>query len=75
VFQPSLGSLGLALQAANAAGTVDEKATSSEAASADVQRKAEIDLAVRTPYVHLGELAGNGSGSAMDQLIEVSAHR
>jgi hypothetical protein len=69
VFQPSLGSLGLALQAANAAGTVDEKATSSEAASADVQRKAEIGLAVRTPYVHLGELAGNGSGSAMDQLI------
>ncbi|MEA2534638.1 MAG: hypothetical protein QOJ93_2449 [Actinomycetota bacterium] len=69
VFQPSLGSLGLALQAANAAGTVDEKATSSEAASADVQRRAEIGLAVRTPYVHLGELAGNGSGSAMDQLI------
>ena len=69
VFQPSLGSLGLALQAANAAGTVGEKATSSEAASADVQRKAEIGLAVRTPYVHLGELAGNGAGSAMDQLI------
>jgi murein DD-endopeptidase MepM/ murein hydrolase activator NlpD len=69
VFQPSLGSLGLALQAANAAGTVDEKATSSEAASADVQRRAEIGLAIRTPSVHLGELAGNGSGSAMDQLI------
>ncbi|MEA2589968.1 MAG: peptidoglycan LD-endopeptidase LytH [Actinomycetota bacterium] len=69
VFQPSLGSLGLALQAANAAGTVDEKATSSEAASADVQRRAEIGLAVRTPSVHLGELADNGSGSAMDQLI------
>jgi hypothetical protein len=48
---------------------VDEKATSSEPASADAQRKAEISLAVRTPYVHLGELAGNSSGSAMDQLI------
>jgi hypothetical protein len=73
VFQPSLGSFGLARQAAQATGTVDDKATSSEAAAADVQRKAEINLAVRTPYSHLGELAGNGTGSAMDQLIEAGS--
>jgi murein DD-endopeptidase MepM/ murein hydrolase activator NlpD len=73
VFQPSLGSLGLARQAADAAGTVDDKAESSAAAAADIQRRTEIDLAVRTPYAHLGELAGNGSGSAMDQLIEAGS--
>ena len=73
VFQPSLGSLGLALQAADAARAAGQKAASSGAASADAERRAEVSLAVRTPYVHLGEIAGNGPGSAMDLLIEASS--
>lgn len=72
VFQPSLGSLGLALQAAATAPDVD-RAASSALDAAEIQRRAEVDLAVRTPYVHLGELAGNGSDSPMDQLLDLSS--
>jgi hypothetical protein len=74
-LQPSLGSLGLALQAAGAMQGAGRKAISSEAVSADAERKAQVDLAVRTPYVRLGELAGNGPGSAMDLLMEASSPR
>ncbi|HYR62959.1 MAG TPA: M23 family metallopeptidase [Actinomycetota bacterium] len=72
VFEPSLGALGLARQAADSAGAAPP-AASSDAEAAEVQRRAEIDLAVRTPYVHLGELAGNASGSPMDQLLDLSS--
>jgi len=70
VFEPALGSVGLARQAA-AAGLPASPRASAEAA-VEAQRKAEVGLAVRTPYVQLGEITHQAPDSPMDLLLSGS---
>ena len=71
VFEPALGSVGLARQAA-AAGVPASPRDSAEAA-VEAQRKAEVSLAVRTPYVQLGEITHQAPDSPMGLLVDMGS--